>query len=85
MMTTHLFEQARNIVLEYLELNKGKYVVIFCTPRGTEALQPKLKPESYHIVSSLVSPGRVIWANAPDRFEAGTPAIIGVSMPANTF
>ena len=26
----------------------------------------------------LVSPGWVIWANAPDKFEAGTPAIVNV-------
>lgn len=111
MVTTCLFEQARNIVLEYLKLNKDKYVVIFCTPRGADALIAKLEPGSYHGVSSLdfnlplgvralavkrkelrgmtpfqtgggtttlVSPGWVIWANAPDRFEAGTPAIINV-------
>jgi selenocysteine lyase/cysteine desulfurase len=28
--------------------------------------------------TTLVSPGWVVWANAPDRFEAGTPAIINV-------
>lgn len=33
LVSTHLFEQARDIVLEYLGLNKDKYVVIFCTPR----------------------------------------------------
>jgi len=38
LVSTHLFEQARDIVLEYLGLNGGlvhtdKYVVIFCTPR----------------------------------------------------
>jgi len=110
-VTTYLFEQARTIFLEYMELNKGKYVVIFCTPRGTETLIHKLEPESYQSVSSLdfglpfgvrvlavkrealkgrvpfqtgggttrlVSPGWVIWANAPDRFEPGTPAIINV-------
>ena len=110
-VTTYLFEQARTIVLEYLELNKGKYVVIFCTPRGAETLISNLEPESYQSVSSLdvglplgvralavkrealkgrvpfqtgggttrlVSPGWVIWANAPDRFEAGTPAIINI-------
>ena len=111
MVTTHLYEQARNIVLDYLELNKARYVVIFCTPGGAEALMSELGPESYKSVSSadfglplgvralavdkkalkgrapfqtgggtttLVSPGWVIWANAPDRFEAGTPAIINV-------
>jgi hypothetical protein len=29
MVTTHLFEQAREIVLEYLGLSKRKYIVIF--------------------------------------------------------
>ena len=111
MVTTHLFEQARDIVLEYLGLNKDKYVVIFCTPKRAEALKAQLKPDSYQSVSSqdiglplgvralavdrkalptgipfqagggtarLVSPGWVIWAQAPDRFEAGTPAIVNV-------
>ena len=37
-VSTYLFEQARDIVLEYLGLNGGlvhtdKYAVIFCTPR----------------------------------------------------
>ena len=53
LVTTWLFEQARNIVLEYLELNKDKYVVIFCTPGGAEALIPGLEPGSYKVVSSL--------------------------------
>lgn len=109
MVTTHLFEQARDIVLEYLGLNKGGYVVIFCTPRRAAVLMQQIKPESYQKVSShdiglplgiralavqkkalpkgvpfqtgggttkLVSRDWVIWADAPDKFEAGTPAII---------
>ena len=111
MVSTRLFEQAREIVLEHLGLNKGKYVVIFCTPRRAETLKAQLKPGSYHILSSLetglslgvralavkrkmlpggtpfetgggttrlVSSDWVIWADAPDKFEAGTPAIINV-------
>jgi selenocysteine lyase/cysteine desulfurase len=111
MVSTHLYEQARDIVLEYLGLNKGKYVVIFCSPARAAILMAQLKPESYKSVSSqdiglslgvlalavkrkalpkgaplqtgggttrLVSPGWVVWAKAPDRFEAGTPAIISV-------
>jgi selenocysteine lyase/cysteine desulfurase len=111
MVSTHLYEQAREIVLETLGLNKDKYVVIFCTPRRAEALKAQLEPESYQSVSSqdiglslgvralavarkalprgtpfqtgggtarLVSPGWVIWAKAPDKFEAGTPAIVNV-------
>jgi selenocysteine lyase/cysteine desulfurase len=111
MVSTHLYEQARDIVLKYLGLNKHNYVVIFCTPRRAELLQAQLAPDRYHSVSSqnlglplgvralavdrkalprgapfqtgggtarLVSPGWVIWANAPDKFEAGTPAIVNV-------
>lgn len=109
--TTHLYEQAGDIVLEYLGLAKEKYVVVFCTPRRAERLAAQLAPGSYRMVSSqelglplgvralavarkslpagapvapgggtarLVAPGWIIWAKAPDRFEAGTPAIINV-------
>jgi selenocysteine lyase/cysteine desulfurase len=111
LVTTHLYEKARDIILEYLELDKGKYVVIFCSPGYAESLSAKLIPGSYQIISSrdiglplgvraiavnkkklpkgvpfhsgggttrLISPNWVIWANSPDRFEAGTPAIINV-------
>ena len=111
LVSTHLFEQAREIVLETLELDKERYVVIFCTPRRAEAFKARLKPESYRLLSSqdmdlalgvralaverkalragipfqrgggtarLVAPGWVIWAAAPDRFEAGTPAIVNI-------
>jgi len=111
MVTTHLFEQARDIVLKTLGLNEDKYVVIFCTPRRAELLKAQLEPKSYTSVASqdiglplgvralavdckalprgtpfqtgggtarLVSPGWVIWAKAPDKFEAGTPAIVNV-------
>lgn len=111
MVTTYLYEQARDIVLNYLGLNKSKYVVIFCSPRRAEKLKTFLKPESYRIISSceigfsigvralavrkkslpkgkpiqtgggatkLVAREWVIWANAPDKFEAGTPAIINI-------
>ena len=111
MVSTHLFEQAREIVLEHLGLCKDKYVVIFCTPRRAELLKTQLQPGSYQSISSqdtglplglkalavekkalprgipfqtgggtarLVSPGWVIWAKKPDKFEAGTPAIVNV-------
>ena len=111
MVSTYLYERARDIVLEYLGLDKENYVVIFSTPRRTELLKARLKPKSYQIVSSqdfglplglrafavnrkalprgvpfqtgggtarLVAPGWVIWANVPDKFEAGTPAIVNV-------
>jgi selenocysteine lyase/cysteine desulfurase len=111
MVTTLLFEQARDIVLEYLGLHKSKTVVIFCTPRRAAALKALIKPERYQTLSSqeiglslgilalavdrialpggvpfqtgggttrLVSRGWVIWAGAPEKFEAGTPAIVNV-------
>jgi len=111
MVSTHLYEKAREVVLEYLGLNKDKNVVIFCSPRGADILKSQLRTERYYIVSSrdiglplgvralvasrktlpggtpfhagggttrLVSPGWIIWANPPDRFEAGTPPIVNV-------
>ena len=109
--STHLYERAGDIVLEYLGLAKEKYVVVFCTPRRAELLTRQLAPNSYRTVSSqdlglplgvralavarnafhggapeepgggtarLVARGWIIWAKTPDRFEAGTPAIVNV-------
>jgi len=111
MVSTYLFEQARDIVLEYLKLDKDRYVVIFCSSRRETALISQIKSKNYQSVSSqdfglslgvralavnrkalphgapfqtgggttrLISPERVIWANAPDKFEAGTPAIVNI-------
>ena len=111
MVTTQLFEQARKIVLEYLGLNKGNHVVIFCTPRRAKVFIQQLQPENYQMVSSqnfglslgvtamavkrnklpkgvpfhagggtarLISKEWIIWARSPDKFEAGTPAIINI-------
>ena len=47
-----LYEQAREIVLEHLGLNKKKYAVIFCSPRRAEALRAQLEPGSYQSLSS---------------------------------
>jgi len=110
-VSTYLFEQARDIVLEYLQLDRDKYVVIFCSPRRETVLISQLKSKNYQSVSSqdlglplgvravavnrkalpvgapfqtgggttrLISPERVLWANAPDKFEAGTPAIVNI-------
>ena len=111
MVSTALFEQARDIVLEYLGLDEASYVVVLCTPRRSEILKAQLKPGSFHIVSSqdiglplgitalavergalpkgvpfetggevikIVSPNSVVWADAPHKFEAGTPSIVNV-------
>src|SRR5574341_986773 len=44
LVSTQLFEQARDIVLGYLGLNKDKYGVIFCSPRRAELLKAHLAP-----------------------------------------
>ena len=110
-VSTYLYEKARDIVLEYLGLSKGRYAVIFCTPSREAALKALLKPNDYVSVSSrdtglplgiralavkrkalpkgtpfqtgggttrIISPDWVVWADTPDRFEAGTPAIVSV-------
>jgi len=111
MVSTHLYDQAREIVLEYLGLKKGEYIVIFCTPRRAASLASQLETGSFQLLSDLdiglslgvravavrrkalpkgvpfhsgggttrlVSKGWVIWADAPDKFEAGTPAIVNI-------
>jgi selenocysteine lyase/cysteine desulfurase len=50
-VTTSLYEQARDIVLEYLGLNRDKYLVIFCSPRNAEILKTKLRQGSYQVLS----------------------------------
>ncbi len=110
-VSTNLYEQARDIVLEYLGLPGNRYVVIFCSPRRAAALGALLGPGKYQVVSSsdiglplgiralavkkralprgipfqtgggttrIISPDWAIWATGPERFEAGTPAIINV-------
>ncbi|MCX6284705.1 MAG: aminotransferase class V-fold PLP-dependent enzyme, partial [Bacteroidetes bacterium] len=118
MATTKLFEQARDIILECLDLDKRKYTVIFCSPARASAIKAKLEPGSFTIVSSrdtglclgvcaiavkreaipkgipfqagggttkLIGKDWVKWADAPDRFEAGTPAIINIIAFAKAF
>ncbi|MGE5601933.1 MAG: aminotransferase class V-fold PLP-dependent enzyme [Nitrososphaerales archaeon] len=110
MVTTLLYEQAREIVLEHLGMKADKQV-IFCSPWRAALLGAQLERGSYQSLSSqdiglplgvralvvdrralpggvplqpgggtarLVSSRWVMWAKAPDRFEAGTPAIVNV-------
>lgn len=110
-VTTHLFEQARDIVLNYLGLNSSNYVVVFCTPRRAEILMSRLASNNFRSISSkdiglplaviavairrktlpagipfqtgggtakLISRDWVIWGKTPDKFEAGTPAIVNI-------
>jgi len=111
MVTTHLYEQARDIFLEYLGLDKSRFRVIFCSSRRADILVRQMDHGSYHQVTSqsiglplgvyamavkrkalprgapmergggttkLITKGWIIWAKTPDKFEAGTPAIINV-------
>lgn len=111
LVSTRLYEEAREIVLEHLGLTARRHAVVFCTPRRAAALAARVGPGACRSVSSrelglalgvtalavdraalppgapletgggtarLVGPEWVVWAGAPDRFEAGTPAVIGV-------
>ena len=57
-VSTHLFEQARGIVLDHLGLSAGKYLVIFGTPRSADALKAHLEPGRYVITSSRLAAWR---------------------------
>ena len=52
MVTTELFEKAREIVLEYLKLNKKENIVIFCSPRRSKLLKAYFREKDYTILSS---------------------------------
>jgi len=111
MVTTALYEKAREIVLGYLNLDKDKYIVVFTTPLRLKRFQKKLEKASFHIISSKeiglplgiraiaakendfkkvalyhtgggmikhVAAKAVVWAEIPEKFEAGTPNIINV-------
>jgi selenocysteine lyase/cysteine desulfurase len=109
-VTTALYEHARKVVLEHLELEVDTHTVIFTNPYGAEALAGIIDATQMHVLSSqalglplgvravvvrrralprkplhsgggtarLVSPNSAIWEDAPERFEAGTPAIVNV-------
>ena len=52
LVTTALFEQAREFILEYLQLNKKKYIVVFCSPLRLSLFKTQLKHTDYHVLSS---------------------------------
>lgn len=111
MVSSCLYDQARDIALDYMGLNEDKYMVVFCSSKRTNNLKSQLKPGTYKCLTShevgvplgitavaiekkalpkgtpsecgggtarLVAAGWVIWNNGPDKFEAGTPAIVNV-------
>ncbi|HTP09662.1 MAG TPA: aminotransferase class V-fold PLP-dependent enzyme, partial [Anaerolineae bacterium] len=52
LVTTHLYEQARDIVLDYLGLSKDRYTIVFDTPRRAELLKARLRSKKYQCLSS---------------------------------
>ncbi|MFX0140212.1 MAG: aminotransferase class V-fold PLP-dependent enzyme, partial [Candidatus Hodarchaeota archaeon] len=110
-VTTALYEKAREIILDYLDLDRDEYVVIFTTPLRLKRFKNTLQETSFHILSSKniglplgiraiaaklkdlkkvalfhtgggmikhVAAKSVVWAEIPEKFEAGTPNIINV-------
>ncbi|MHA2225162.1 MAG: aminotransferase class V-fold PLP-dependent enzyme [Candidatus Hodarchaeales archaeon] len=109
LVTTALYEHARGIILEYLNLDVDKFVVIFCSPLRAKIIKKLLHNQQFSVISSreiglplgiraiaverrilskfvpfqtgggmvrMVYPNTAIWADDPDRFEAGTPNIV---------
>jgi len=52
MVTTHLYEKARQIVLNYLHYSKNKYDVIFCSPYLEKKISQQIQKEYYTSLSS---------------------------------
>ncbi|MBL6449557.1 aminotransferase class V-fold PLP-dependent enzyme [Fulvivirga sp. 29W222] len=52
LVSSQLYEHARGVVLEYMGLNKDKYIVIFSSPKRTSELISLLKPGSYQSITS---------------------------------
>ncbi|MHA2325833.1 MAG: aminotransferase class V-fold PLP-dependent enzyme, partial [Promethearchaeota archaeon] len=110
-VTTSLFEYAREIILNYLQIDKNKYIIVFCSPFRLKIFKTQLKPSDYVILSSddlslplgvrviaikkkklqkshaiytgggmikHVTSKYVIWADLPEKFEAGTPSIVNI-------
>ncbi len=110
-VSTQLYEQSRDLVLQYLGLDKRKYRTVFCSSRRAEAFKVQLEPGAFSSISGndiglslgvtalavkrkafpkgipfeagggnsrLISRDWVVWARVPDKFEAGTPAIINI-------
>lgn len=51
-VTTHLYEESREIVLKFLKLNRKNYKIIFSSPLRAESIIKMLSADSFHILSS---------------------------------
>jgi len=109
LVTTRLYERAREVILDVLSLERGRFTVVFCTPERASRLKAVVKPGTSLALSSrdiglplgivalavrndafppgvpcqtgggtakIVSRRSVVWEGAPDKFEAGTPAVM---------
>lgn len=110
-VTTTLYEHAREIILDFLHLERKKYVVFFCSPLRLRIFKMQLEPSHYHVLSSNdfglpigvraiaikkkklqkcspiytgggmikhVTSKYIVWADLPEKFEAGTPSIVNI-------
>jgi selenocysteine lyase/cysteine desulfurase len=109
MVTTALYEHARSIILNYMNLDQKSYWIVFCSPYASGLLKKIILNKDYKEISSqdiglplgiralairkgslpkgvpfqtggsvakMVSPDFVLWADIPQKFEAGTPSVI---------
>ena len=109
LVSTLMYERARDAVLDFQGLDRGRFTVIFCSPARAAALEAAVRPSVPVVLSSgdiglplglramivdrralpegvpfqtgggtvkIASRDSVVWEDAPDRFEAGTPSMI---------
>jgi len=87
MISSALYEEARNIVIDHLGLEKKRYTVIFCSPARAEALKNLLRPGSFQEVSSrdiglslgiraLAVKSKALPRGAPFQAGGGTTRIV---------
>ena len=79
-VTTELFEEARLLVLDYLGLNPGRYLVIFSSPHQAKILEKVLKPGRYQVLSSAsfgLSIGVRALAIRKGTLPGGAPPVSG--------
>lgn len=52
MVTTHLYEKAREIILNYLHLSPAEYVVIFASGYRADKIKSQLYSDDFHLLKS---------------------------------
>jgi selenocysteine lyase/cysteine desulfurase len=111
LVSTRLFDQSRDVVLDYLDLPRRDFEVIFANLQRVKALTRLVGKGACQVITSqeiglpmgvcavairkeklpkgipyetgggtvrVVSEDHVLWAGPPDRYEAGTPAILNI-------